>query len=343
MAGTNDSTSDGVIEVSRGRLVFVTTTAPRPGIERRWPRTFADRLTSPLPRPRDMVRILREGGFRGPTTDADRIPVLRTGLPPVPADTTSVTWTGHASYVIRMGGACVLADPVWSPRIPGVPRRLTPPGIAWSELPTVDAVVISHNHYDHLDAPTMRRLPRATRILVPGGLGPWFTRRGFTRVTELDWWESVEVADVRFDFVPAHHWSRRGLYDTCRTLWGGWVLTDRHGGRVYHAGDTAYGHWFGEIGRRYPGIDVAMLPIGAYAPRWFMRSLHMDPDEAVQAFIDLGAHRMATMHWGTFVLTKEPVMEPLERIRAAWAATGRDRITLWDLAIGETRTVPVGA
>jgi L-ascorbate metabolism protein UlaG (beta-lactamase superfamily) len=304
--------------------------------------SFADRLTSPLPRLPDIIRILRQGGFRGSTAEADRIPVLRTGLTPIPADATALTWAGHASYVLRLGAACVLTDPVWSLKIPGVPRRLTPPGVAWSELPTVDAVVISHNHYDHLDAPTIRRLPRGTPVLVPAGLGAWFTRRGFTAVTELDWWEGVEVAGLRFDFVPAHHWSRRTLFDTCRSLWGGWVVTAPDGTRLYHAGDTGYGHWFAEIGQRYPGIDAAMLPIGAYAPRWFMRSVHMDPDEAVQACADLGARRLASMHWGTFVLTQEPVIEPLERVRKAWARAGRDRVDLWDLAVGETRTLAAG-
>lgn len=306
---------------------------------REWPRGFADRLTAPLPSPRELVRVMWEGGFRGRTDDADRIPIARRGLPPLTTDSVSLTWVGHASYLIRMGGACVLADPVWSTKIVGVPPRLTPPGIAWSELPPVDAVVISHNHYDHLDLPTLRRLPPATPLLVPAGLGAWCGARGFTHVTELDWWESAEVAGLTFDFVPAHHWSRRGPFDSCRSLWGGWVITDRSGGRVYHSGDTGYGHWFRRIGERYPGIDVAMMPIGAYAPRWFMRSVHMDPDEAVAATVDVGATRMASMHWGTFVLTQEPVIEPLDRVRKAWAATGRDRAGLWDLAVGETRSV----
>jgi L-ascorbate metabolism protein UlaG (beta-lactamase superfamily) len=309
-------------------------------MSREWPTSFADRLTAPLPGARDIVRILRTGGFRprGAAAESDRVPVVHTGLAEVPAGTTALTWAGHASYVIRIGGVCVLTDPVWSTKIPGTPIRHTPPGVAWSELPPVDAVVISHNHYDHLDAPTIKRLPRGTRIFAPGGLGSWFTRRGFRDVVELDWWESGEVGGVRIDFVPAHHWSRRSPWDTCRSLWGGWVITGPDGARVYHAGDTGYGHWFGEIGERYPGIDVAMLPIGAYAPRWFMRPVHMDPEEAVQALDDLGARRLAAMHWGTFKLTQEPVMEPLDRIRKAWAASGRDRDDLWDLAVGETRT-----
>ncbi|MBO0840944.1 MAG: MBL fold metallo-hydrolase, partial [Sciscionella sp.] len=131
-----------------------------------------------------------------------------------------------------------------------------------------------------------------------------------------------------------------GLFDTCRSLWGGWVITDGQGNRVYHAGDSGYGEWFAEIGRRYPGIDVAMLPIGAYDPRWFMAAVHMDPADAVRALGDLGARRLASMHWGTWVLSREPVLQPLELVRKAWAATERPREDLWDLAVGETRALP---
>ncbi|MGH3439551.1 MAG: MBL fold metallo-hydrolase [Sciscionella sp.] len=313
-------------------------TEPSDG-RRSWPRSFADRLASPLPGPRQIAKILAEGGFRGAAADGDLIPLVRNGFPEIDTGTTALTWVGHASYVIRMAGRCVLADPLWSAKLNGSLRRMTPPGVAWSQLPRIDAVVISHNHYDHLDAATIGRLPRDTPVFLPGGLGAWFRRRGFTRVVELDWWESAEVGGLSFDFVPAQHWSRRGPFDSCATLWGGWVIT---GGdtRVYHAGDSGYGRRFAEIGRRYPGIDVAMLPIGGYAPRWFMRAVHMDPEEAVRAGEDVGARRLASMHWGTFTLTKEPVMEPLHRVRAAWAAAGRDRDDLWDLAIGETRTLP---
>lgn len=285
------------------------------------------------------MRIMRTGGFRGSTANADRIPVLRSGLPSLAPDTASWTWVGHASYLVRIGGANVLIDPVWSTKIPGTPPRLTPPGIAWADLPPIDAVLISHDHYDHLDAPTIKRLPRDTPILAGLGLARWFRRRGFTRVTELDWWQSAEVAGVRFDFTPTHHWSRRGPFDTCATLWGGWVITGPDGARTYHAGDSGYGPRFAEVGQRYPGIDVAMMPIGAYEPRWFMRPLHMNPAEAVQALDDLGARRMATMHWGTFVLTREPVDEPPQVARKEWASAGLDPENLWLLAVGETRTL----
>ncbi|WP_020673375.1 MBL fold metallo-hydrolase [Amycolatopsis nigrescens] len=304
--------------------------------------SFRDRLTEPLPTPRDLARIMREGGFRGSTANAHRIPVQRDGLPAAAADRISWTWVGHSTYVVRIGGVTVLTDPVWSAKIPGVPRRITPPGVAWQELPRLDAVVISHNHYDHLDTPTVRRLPKDTPILVGAGLGRWFRNRGFSSVRELDWWESAEVAGLRFDFVPAHHWSRRGLFDTCRSLWGGWVITAPDGTRTYHAGDSGYGPRFAAVGERYPGIDVAMMPIGAYDPRWFMRPVHLDPAEAVRALGDLGARRLAAMHWGTFVLTREPVDEPLELVRKAWAAEGRDPADLWALAVGESRTLPLG-
>jgi L-ascorbate metabolism protein UlaG (beta-lactamase superfamily) len=260
-------------------------------------------------------------------------------LPAVGTDTLAVTWAGHASWVIRIGGLTVLTDPVWSRRILGTPARITPVGVPWEALPPVDAVVISHNHYDHLDAPTLRRLPRHTPVFAPAGLARWFRRRRFTRVTELDWWEAAELRGVRFDFVPAHHWSKRTMSDTCRSLWGGWVLTDGGGRCVYFAGDTGYGHWFKEIGRRHSGIDLALLPIGAYAPRWWLSDVHTDPEEAVQACEDLGARNMAPMHWGTFVLSAEPVLEPLTRVRAAWARTGRPRDELWDLPIGASRTL----
>lgn len=309
-------------------------------VDRRWPRSFADRLTEPLPRFRDVWRMMRE---RGPARDlaaeAGAIPVTpATGLPVIAPDATAVTWVGHASFVLRISGLTVLTDPVWSRRIPAVAPRLTPVGVAWEALPPVDAVVISHNHYDHLDAPTIRRLPRHTPVLAPANLGRWFRRRGFTAVTELDWWESHRLGPIQLDFVPAHHWSRRTLTDTCRTLWGGWVLTGT-GARIYFAGDTGYGHWFTEIGSRYPGIDLALLPVGAYEPRWFMRPMHLNPEEAVRACQDLAATRMATMHWGTFVLSAEPVAEPPERAAKAWVETGRPREHLWDLAVGETRTL----
>jgi L-ascorbate metabolism protein UlaG (beta-lactamase superfamily) len=306
---------------------------------RDWPASFADRLTAPLPGLRDVARMIRERNRLGPDlADASRIPVtVADALPDVHSGQTAVTWVGHATYVVQIGGLTVLTDPVFADKIPGVRARLTPPGIALSAIGAVDAVVISHNHYDHLDAPTISRLPRHTPMLVPGMLGAWFRRRNFTHVIELDWWESVSIGGVAFDFVPAHHWSRRGLADGCKTLWGGWVMrTD--GAGVYFAGDTGYGGWFAEIGARHPGLDLALLPVGAYEPNWFMKPVHMNPAEAVRACVDLDARRMATMHWGTFVLSGEPLLDPPAKAREAWVAAGRPEADLWTLPIGGNGT-----
>lgn len=308
---------------------------------RDWPASFADRLTSPLPGFTDVLRMVRETrpGRAALLADAPHIPVRRDAALPSPGPgQVAATWVGHATFVLRLGGATVLTDPVWSTAIPGRIPRLTPPGLPLGAVGPVDAVVISHNHYDHLDAPTIRRLPRHTPVLVPGMLGAWFRRRGFRQVVELDWWESVRLGGVEFTFVPAHHWSRRTLTDTCRTLWGGWLL-DSGARRVYFAGDTGYGHWLAEIGRRYPGIDLALLPVGAYEPAWFMHPVHMNPVEAVRARGDLGARAMATMHWGTFPLSTEPLLAPVEEARLAWGAAGLPAEDLWDLAVGESRTM----
>ncbi|GAA1847526.1 MBL fold metallo-hydrolase [Asanoa iriomotensis] len=306
------------------------------------PPTFADRLTAPLPGPRDIARMVREKR-PGPAERAQAAAVIagppHATMPPVDPATTAVTWVGHATFVLRTGGLTILTDPVWSRRIPPLITRFTPPGVAWSGLPRIDAVVISHNHYDHLDAATVRRLPRATPMLVPARLASWFRRRGFTDVTDLDWWQSRRIGPVTFTFVPAHHWSRRGLVDINQTLWGGWVLATDGGPRIYFAGDTGYGTRFAEIADRQSGLDLALLPIGAYEPRWFMRNQHMNPEEAVRAATDLGAGRVVPMHWGTFQLSTEPPLEPPERLSAAWLADGRDPGDLWRLSVGETRTM----
>jgi L-ascorbate metabolism protein UlaG (beta-lactamase superfamily) len=289
-----------------------------------------------LPGPPQFLRLRREGGFTGATEGAAQIPVAAPA--PLPTGDAWLAWLGHASFLLRLGGRTVVVDPVLSQRILGAGQRFTRPGL--DRLPPLDLLLISHNHYDHLDAPTVRTLDRATPVVAPSGLGRWFRCRGFTAVTELDWWESVRVGALEVTFVPAHHWSRRGVFDHCATLWGGWVLTVPGGPRVYHAGDSAYGPFFAEIGSRYPGIDAAMLPVGAYAPRWFMQNMHMDPDEAVRATCDVGARVLVPMHWGTFWLSREPALEPIERTRVAWAVAGKDRADLWDLAVGESRLLP---
>ncbi|HLF15858.1 MAG TPA: MBL fold metallo-hydrolase [Candidatus Thermoplasmatota archaeon] len=307
--------------------------------ERRWPRSFHDRLTHKLHTAPDIIRIMLSGGFHTWGQDpawAGEVPRGDGNLPTLRKGQAAATWVGHATYLLQMAGRLIATDPVWNPRLPGRVRRLTEPGVPLESVPRLDAVVISHNHYDHMDAWTLKRLPKDTPLFVPAGIKKWMRRRGLTNVIELDWWETADLDGVKYTFVPSHHWSRRTPWDANKTLWGGWVI-EGGGKRVHFAGDTAYGRWFGEIGRRFPNLDISMMPIGAYDPRWFMSCVHVNPEEAVQAVLELGARRMATMHWGTYILTREPVGEPLARVRKAWAATGRPREDLWDLALGESR------
>lgn len=305
---------------------------------------YGDRLTHPLPTTRDMWRILREGGFRPDRADranAQHVPRVQDArLPAVTADEAAVTWVGHATTVVQLGGRTFVTDPVWRDGLPGRIPRLTPPGIAFEHLGPVDGILVSHNHYDHMDAPTLARFPRDTPVFVPAGTGRWARRKGFTEVHEMDWWESVDHRGVRVTFVPSHHWTRRGLLDTNAALWGGWVLSAPGQEPVHFAGDTAYGGHFKEIRGRLGPMGTTILPIGAYEPRWFMKNVHMDPDEAVRACSDLEAKRMVAMHWGTFPLTREPILEPPQRARAAWLREGRPESDLWILALGEGRVIP---
>ena len=317
----------------------------------RWPRDFHHRRTSELLNPVEAWELLRAFPPRA-ERDGSGVPVVDAlPLPPAGPGELSVTWLGHASALLRVDGATLLVDPVLAGGIPGASVRLRPAPLTPEQLPPLDAVLISHDHYDHLDVPTLRRLPRSTPVIAGAGSRPWFAARGFTDVTELDWWENVRVAPSRVElpsasspgvsveFVPAHHWSRRTLFDTCRRLWGGWVVTGSDGRSVLHAGDTGYGPFPARIGARHRDIAVAILPVGAYAPRKLLRGVHMDPAEAVRAAGDLGARRIVPVHWGTFVLSGEPVTEPLERVRAEWARAGRDPEDLWDLPIGGTRVL----
>lgn len=263
----------------------------------------------------------------------------RTRLAPARDGSLRVTWAGHASSILQMGGRTLLLDPVWSDALPGGVRRITPPGVPWQGLPRVDGVLVSHNHYDHLDLPTLRRLPADTPVFVPHGVGAWLRGKGFTAVTELDWHQSAPLGDLAITLVPAHHWSRRGWRDANKTLWGGWHVRDGAGRSAYFAGDTGYGHFFKEIGERYPGIDVAILPIGAYAPKRYNGGAHIDPGQAVQAFQELGARHMVPVHWGTFRLSPEPVGEPIAWLKSAWREAGLAPSRLWELPIGGSRAL----
>ncbi|HEX8792766.1 MAG TPA: MBL fold metallo-hydrolase [Polyangiaceae bacterium] len=254
-----------------------------------------------------------------------------------------VTWIGHASFVLRLGGALVATDPVFADRM-GPRRRLTAPGVAPGAIPPLDAVTVSHSHYDHMDLPSLRTLASRGRPLfvVPRDNGEILRRAGIDHVAELGWWESLEVGRVRITCVPAQHWSMRVPWDRNTRLWGGFVVESDEG-TAYHAGDTAMSEdVFRAIAQRFPRIDWAMLPIGAYDPRWFMAPQHMCPEEAGHAWKLLGARTLLAMHWGTFRLTDEPVGEPPERMRTWFAGGGHDPTRLWVLDVGETRALRAG-
>ncbi len=251
-----------------------------------------------------------------------------------------LTWIGHASFVVRLGGLLVATDPIWSKRAGGFVRRLIAPGVPIERLPPVDLVTVSHDHFDHLDVPTLRRFGPRARFVVPLGVGKVLRRAGLPaeRVVELDWWQAHTEGAVSVTLVPSRHWSMRSLWGRNASLWGGFVVRGPEGA-FYHSGDTAYFDGFAEIGARAGPIDWALLPIGAYDPRWFMQPQHMCPEEAGEAFLALRARTLVAMHWGTFKLTDEPLREPPERIRRFFDGRDLPRERLWVLDVGETRAL----
>ena len=254
--------------------------------------------------------------------------------PPAPGEGARLTWLGHASWLVQLDGVSLLIDPALRDSITGFIRRNVAPGVALGQLPPITATLVSHNHFDHLDMPTVRAV--GAPVVSGLGMGRYFPR-GTLPVTELDWWGSTRVGPVTVHFVPAQHWSRRSVNDANETLWGGFVV-EGSSARVYHSGDTAYFEGFREIGQRFPGLHAAMLPIGAYDPEWFMKRQHMNPEQAVQAFTDLGAEHFLAMHWGTFKLTDEPLDEPPQRLDAEWRRRALPPEPLHVLAVGESFT-----
>jgi L-ascorbate metabolism protein UlaG (beta-lactamase superfamily) len=268
--------------------------------------------------------------------------------PPLPPpgrtapDRISATFIGHSTFLLQLGGIAVLTDPIWSERCSPVsfagPRRVRRPGESLDTLPNVDLLLVSHNHYDHMDLPTLRRVRRRWGPATATGLGNarHLAKAGIGAAVELDWWQSAEVAGARVTYVPAQHFSSRGLHDRDRSLWGGFVI-EAGGAVVYFVGDSGYGRHFSEIGCRFPRIDLALVPIGAYEPRWFMRQQHVNPAEAVRAHLDLRPRHSLGMHFGTFQLTDEAIDAPVLALREAQASAGVAQSEFDVLAFGETR------
>ena len=255
----------------------------------------------------------------------------------LPRGAAEITWIGHAAFAVHDGADVFLTDPHFGPRAL-VPARLVKPGIPLASVPAAAFAVVSHNHYDHLDAYTVDRLPEDFAWFVPRGLADWFRARGRNNVTELDWWQSAKRGRFTITCLPSQHWSKRIEQSTNESLWCAW-LVDSGERKYFFAGDSGYFHGFAEFGRRFGPIDAALLPIGAYEPRWFMDFQHMDPAQALLAFRDLRAQTLFPMHWGTFDLTDEPPDEAPRELRRLLPGSGVDANDVALMAVGETRAL----
>lgn len=274
-----------------------------------------------------------------PSDEAARQPVF--GTDPY------IMWIGHSTFLIRIGNKTILTDPIFDSFSCFLNfERLMPPGVAIENLPPIDVVLISHNHPDHMDKKTLLFLKKQHNplFLIPYGNGEWFDRRGFSHVREFSWWDTLTSGDLTCTFLPAIHWSQRGLVDHNRSMWGGWMIEgyDEHRHtRLFFAGDTAYGEHFKVIAEAYPRIDLALLPIGPCDPNKLNKEAHLNGEEVGRAFLDLNADCLVPMHWGTYRLEAEPPLVPIKRLVAWWKEQAhllKDK-SLLSLRIGELRAL----
>ena len=275
---------------------------------------------------------MKDLSFTVPRADNPRIEYLQNNRSHL-----TITWIGHSTFLIQMNGCNIITDPVWAGRM-GIEKRLAPPGLEPKQLPPIDIVVISHNHYDHLHFRSLRQLPGNPLYLIPEGLYPLFARRGLRQAEEMSWWQQKEYNNISVTFLPAQHWSRRGIWDINASHWGGFLFAPASSSSspsVYFAGDSGYFSGFREIGGKFQ-IDYALLPIGAYEPEWFMSMQHMTPEEAVQAFADLKARHFIPMHYGSFRLADDTPREALDRLLAEWEKRKLPNEQLILLKHGET-------
>jgi len=276
-----------------------------------------------------------------------RIPVEPRRPPSGGPDDVVVTFVGHATFLIQVAGINLLTDPVYSERASPVsfagPRRVRAPGVRFDDLPAISLVLLSHNHYDHCDLGTLRALDRRfqPRLLAPIGNGRLLRSAGIRQVEEIDWWQSASAAPLPVTLTPAQHFSARSMFDRNRALWGGFLI-EAGGRRILFAGDSGYGPHWREIATRLGPFDLALLPIGAYEPRWFMKDIHMNPAEAVQAHLDLGARQSIAMHFGTFQLTPEGIDEPVRDLATALRQRGVSAEQFRTVDVGESVLVRPG-
>jgi L-ascorbate metabolism protein UlaG (beta-lactamase superfamily) len=260
---------------------------------------------------------------------------------PTPSGESAITFIGQSTFLLQLGEINILTDPIFSRRASPVqwigPKRARLPGIALADLPEIHLILVSHNHYDHLDLFSLRKLSQrfAPQVLTPLGNRALILESGLSKITELDWWQSHEIGKVRITATPAQHFSARSFFDRNKALWSGFVVEDP-ARTIFFSGDTGYGEHFKEIAHRFPKMDLALLPIGSYEPRWFMRELHTNPEEAVQAFLDSNAKQAIGMHFGTFQLTDEGIDEPTQDLQRALNLNGLGPQQFRVLEFGET-------
>lgn len=260
----------------------------------------------------------------------ENLPVLKPDVDWLKSNRTApaLTWIGHSTFLLQLGGLNLVTDPHLTGRASPFrfagPKRFNPPAMTFGDLPLLDLALVSHNHYDHLDETTVRRLAKEhpqLSFVVPKGLKDWFMRRNITRVIELDLWQDANVSGAKITAVPVQHFSGRGATDRNQTLWCGFVI-ELAGRKIFFAGDSGYSLDFRDIGQRFAPMDLSLIPIGAYDPREFMRAVHVNPEEAVRIHCDLGSRLSVAMHWGTFRLTLEPLSEPPLQLAAALQSAG---------------------
>lgn len=230
-------------------------------------------------------------------------------------------WIGHSTALMHINGKNILTDPIFSDRCSPVqfagPKRYSNPAISIDSLPKIDLIVISHNHYDHLDYQTVKRIGNSALWAVPLGLKKWFNNQGIEQVVEMDWFESYKYAGIKVNCLPSQHWSKRTVFKSFDTLWSSWAI-EVGNFKFWFAGDTGYNDvQFKAIGRDYGPFDLAAIPMGAYEPRWFMKNFHVNPDEAVQIHLDVDSKKSVGIHFGTFVLTTEPIFDPIKKLKIA--------------------------
>ena len=306
------------------------------------------------------------GGFRNPPGSPQRHATIRdflkfllwdmrrAKLPPIPAGLTSatkpdlaalgenhITWLGHACFALKLGGKLILTDPYLSPHAGPLgmgPKRFLASALSAAELPQLDLIVISHNHYDHVDKVALKayRWRKETPVVCPLGLAPLLRKLGFSQITELDWWQHHRIDDLTITALPAVHFSGRGLFDRDRTLWSSMSLASPTK-KVWFGGDTGYGEVFREIGERTGPFDLALVGIGAYEPRVIMEASHATPEEGVMIARDIGAKAAVGMHWGSIMLTPEDPFEAPDRFRRAARDQQYGEANAWIMQVGETR------